>query len=113
MNSLFYTDVLFENDDSWGAFQLQHGVNHEGVYEAMLRNDLSPFYLDLFTFPREDNKQYLLDHYQAHLSNATLLNLPGIPDLSTVDFSDSDQREDWLSLHAIVHDNENAVLGLI
>lgn len=110
MNSLLFSDVAIESPEAWGQFQLAHGVAHQGVYEAMLRNDLVPFYLDLFVFPREDNQTYLLDHYQAHLSNAGLLGIQDIPDLSTYDLSS--EWADFAALHAVVHFNENQALGL-
>ncbi len=62
---------------------------------------------------RENGADYLLDHYQAHLSNASLLNLPGIPDLSSVDLADPNQYGDWMALHAQVHANEDSALGLL
>lgn len=113
MDALLFTDVAFESEESWGGFELVHGVTHQAVYDAMLQQSLEPFYLDLFSFPREGNQSYLLDHYQAHLSNAALLGLPDIPDLSSVDLADPTQRDDWLQLHALVHANENGILGLL
>lgn len=112
MNANLLTDVVFDSEDSWGSFQLIHGMTHQNVYDTMLRQSLVPYFVPLYDFPREAYGEYLLSHYQAHLSNARLLVLPGIPDLSSVDLNDEGQFRDWLGLHAVVHLNENAALGL-
>ncbi len=79
----------------------------------MLRRDAIPFYFPLLEFPRDENAEYMLDHYQAHLSNARLLGLPGIPDISSFDLQDEGQFRDFLAQHAIVHLNENRALNLV
>ena len=115
MNALLLADAPFDSDESWGAFQLQHGISHQTVYEYILRSDAlgnTPTYFPLFDFPRDGNQEYLLDHNQAHLSNARLLNLPGIPDLSTYDLTDEGQFRDFMILHAQVHANEDRAIGL-
>lgn len=113
MNTLLFTDVDYNSDEAWGAFELEHGVQHEAVYEAILRTGSAPYYLDLFNFPRENDKNYLLDHWQVHVSNASLLSLTGVPDLSTYDFANHpEQWQDFAQLHAQVHQNENTALGL-
>ncbi len=112
MNALLFRNVEFDSPDSWATFDLNHVGMHAAVYDAMLRRNLVPFYVPLAGFPREENDDYLLDHWQVHVSNARLLGLPGIPDLGTVDMSDPLQFSDWTDLHARVHENENVALGL-
>jgi hypothetical protein len=116
MNTLLFTDVLFESDEDWGSFELMHGMAHQKAYDTILQLETLPnipLYLDMFEFPRENNDEYLLLHWQAHQSNAALLGLVDLPDLSTVDLSDEGQRMDWLAQHALVHFNENQALGIL
>ncbi len=112
MNPSLFIDVPHDSEDAWGAFQLAHGMTHQTVYSAMLRRGLVPLYYPLMDFPRENNQAYLMDHWQAHVSNARLLGLRTVPDLATVDFKDPNQYEDWLETHALVHAAENRALGL-
>ncbi len=112
MNPLLLADARIEDEYSWGAFELQHGVMHETTYDRMLKRGLVPLHFPLGDFPREDNQDYLLAHWEEHRSIARLLNLPDIPDLATVDLSDPGQATDWLELHAFVHRNENLALGI-
>ncbi len=112
LNALLFQTVEFGSEDAWAGFDLQHTGMHAAVYDAMLKRNLVPFYVPLAGFPREDNTAYLLDHWQVHISNAELLNLPGIPDLGTVDLSDPLQFADWVQLHALVHKNENLALEI-
>lgn len=113
MNALLFTDVDYESDDSWGGFELAHGLTHQTVYEALLYvSDMTtvPVYYPLYVFPRRGNNEYLLNHYYTHLANARVLGIVGLPDLSTVDLEDDQQRDDWMKLHADVHAAENAIL---
>lgn len=112
MNTLLFVDVSVQDPESWGNFQLLHGMAHDEVYRKLLAANLVPFFLPLYDFPAADNAGYLMDHYMVHLSQARLLGLPGIPDLSAVELGDPLASRDWLTLHAIVHDNENRALGL-
>jgi hypothetical protein len=115
VNALLLSDVAFDSDDAWGAFQLQHGMMHQKVYDSILDKDAlqnEPEFYPLFDFPREDNKEYLFDHWRVHQSNALILGLPGIPDLSTYDLSDPAQYTDFLQQHFLVHLNENIALGI-
>lgn len=112
MNPFLFIDIPFNSPDAWGAFQIAHGLTHQTVYEALLKRNLIPLYYPLMDFPREDNKPYLLDHWETHRSNAQLLGLSDVPDLATVDLSDPSQFDDWLQVHALVHRNENLALGL-
>lgn len=115
MNTLLFTDIAFDSDEAWQAFQLMHGMAHQQVYDNILRADQLgnvPFFAPLFDFPREDNQEYLLDHWTTHLSNAKILGIVTVPDLSSVDLSDPGQYSDWLAIHAQVHATENAVLGI-
>lgn len=104
--------VNFDSDEGWGAFDEMHGIAHTQVHLAMLQRGLDPEYFPTLGFPREDNDEYLENHNRIHRSNADLLGLPFTPDLSTVDFSDPQQRDDWLFAHSLVHANEDAALGL-
>lgn len=113
MNSLLLTDVPFNSDEGWDSFTLIHGLSHQTVYNAMLQKNIVPTYYPLFDFPRKDNDGYLLDHWQVHQSNAQLLGIPDLPDLSTVDLSNEGEFQDWLAQHAIVHLNENVALGIV
>lgn len=116
MNSLLLTDVSFDSSEAWENFTLIHGISHQSVYQGILQIDALeniPTYYPLFDFPREENADYLLDHWRVHVSNAQLLGLPGIPDLSTVDLTSESQYADWLAQHALVHLNENAALGFL
>lgn len=116
MNALLFADIAFDSDEAWENFQLLHGLSHQTVYEQISQTDTMgnvPTYFPLFTFPREDNTDYLLDHWRVHQSNAALLGLTDLPDLSSVDLSDEGQFRDWNALHAQVHLNENVALGLL
>lgn len=113
MNALLLADVEFDSPFSWGAFQLVHGMTHQSVYDALVKRNLVPFFVPLYDFPREDNSEYLLDHYQTHLSQANLLGIVGVPDLSTYDLGNQGQFVDFLALHAQVHAAENAALGFV
>lgn len=113
VNTLLFTDVIFDSDESWGAFQVVHGVAHQTVHDALLRLNLVPFFVPLYDFPREGNAEYLLDHYQTHLSNASLLGIVGVPDLSSYDLDSEGQFIDFLALHAQVHAAENQALGIV
>ncbi len=112
MNPLLLSDVLPRDDDSWRAFEGLHNVMHTTAYDRMLARNLVPTNFPLGDFPREGNEGYLLDHWEVHRSIARLLNLPDIPDLSIVDLTDQGEAKDWLELHALVHFNENAALGI-
>lgn len=113
MSPVLLGAVDFDSEEAWGSFQLIHGISHQSIQGAMLKQGLIPFYLPLLEFPRDDNAQYLLDHYQVHLSTTRLLGLAGVPDLATVDFDSEDQFYNWLRLHAAVHAAENAALGIV
>lgn len=112
MDARLMVDVPFDSREAWSSFQLIHGMSHQTAYERLLAQNQVPFYLPLFDFPRENNAIYLLDHWQAHKSNARYLGLTVPFDLSTVDFKDQSQYSDWLNYHANVHANENAALGI-
>ena len=112
MNALLFSDVEFSSEDAWASFNLLHGVAHQAAYQKILALDITPTYLDLFVFPREENQTYLKDHWAVHQSNARALGINGLPDLSTVDLSDPEQYQDWMQLHYQVHQRENAVLGV-
>lgn len=112
LNALLFGTLEYDSPDAWAGFDLEHVGMHAAVYDAMLKRNLIPFYLPLAGFPRDGDEQYLLDHWQVHISNAQLLGLPGIPDLATVDLDDPLQFADWVELHAQVHANENLALSL-
>lgn len=112
MNVLLFTDVLYGSDEAWENFELIHGIQHQSVYQAIMALDLLPVYTDMFSFPREENADFLLDHWRSHQSNALLLGLQLPFDISTVDFSDRLQYETWLSQHSQIHLNENVALGI-
>lgn len=111
MNALLFTDVDIKSDESWGAFQIAHGITHQTTYQAILALDRVATYMDMFDFQREDNQNYLLDHWEVHRANASALGLPSIVDLSVVDLSDPAQYLSWMQLHSQVHLNEQAALG--
>lgn len=112
MNSLLWTDVDFDSDEAWQGFSLMHGTQHQTVYQAIMAKDLLPIYTDVFTFPREDNADFMLDHWRIHQSNALLLGITMPYDLSSADLNDRGQYSDWLAQHAIIHANENQTLGI-
>ena len=112
MNDLLFTDVEFDSLEAWENFQLIHGMSHQKVYDTLLAQNKIPLFFPLFDFPRLDNEQYLLDHWEVHKSNATFLNILSVPDLSSYDLSRRGDYEDFLNLHAQVHRIENKVLGL-
>lgn len=111
MNPLLFTDVQLDADDSWGSFELIHGVTHESTYTALLARNLVPFWVPLFEFPREDNHEYLLSHWQVHQSTARLLGIAGYPDIGSADFQDEGQYQQWMALHAQIHAQEEAALA--
>jgi hypothetical protein len=112
VNVLLFTDVEFDSPEAWENFQLIHGMAHQRVYDLLLEQNTVPMFLPLFDFPRNGNQDYLLDHWQVHRSNALLLNITSVPDLATYDLTDQGQYEDFLSLHAQVHQIENDALGI-
>lgn len=112
MNALLWTDVQFDSDEAWQGFTLMHGTQHHTVYQAIMAQDLLPVYTDMFSFQREDNTDFLLDHWRVHQSNALLLGIQLPYDLSSADLSDQNQYTDWLAQHAIIHANENQALGI-
>ncbi len=112
MNANLFDDIPFDSEDAWGAFQINHGVTHHSVYRAILAQGKIPFYLPLFEFPRLENSGYLNDHYQVHRSQARLLGISQIADISIGDFEDPSQFANWLKIHAQIHAVENQVLGL-
>lgn len=111
MNARLFTDVDYNSDESWGAFQLAHGITHQTTYEALLARDLVPVFFPMFDFERENNGDYLLDHWEVHRSNAAALGLPQIVDLSKVDLSNPREYQSWMQLHAQVHLNEQRALA--
>ena len=113
MNTLLFVDVDFHSEESWGAFDIAHGLDHDFFYQSMLRKNFVPFYMSMFDFPRSDNNDYLMVHDQVHRSNAAALGIVGLPDLSTVNFADEQQAKDWMNLHALVHIAENTALALV
>lgn len=112
MNTDILIDVPFESLEAWEAFDLTHGMIHQTAYLALLRLGKVPTFYPLFGFPRIDNKEYLLDHWEVHQSQARLLNITGVPDLSVINLEDRAQFVDWLAIHAQVHAAENKVLGI-
>lgn len=111
MNPNLFIDVEYDSADSWGAFQIAHGMTHQTTYEAILQRDKVPFYLDMYEFPHDDYTEYLLDHYEVHRSNAQALGIASIVDLSTVDLSNPQEYQSWMQLHAQVHLNEQRALA--
>lgn len=112
MNALLLTDVIVDDDDSWFSFEGLHNIMHSTAYERLLLRGLVPTNFPLGNFPRDGNEGYLLDHWEVHRSIARLLNLPDIPDLSSVDLQEPGEAADWMELHALVHRNENLALGI-
>ena len=105
----------FDSDESWGGFELMHGMAHQKVYDTINQKDTLgnvPAFSPLFDFPREDNSDYLLDHWRVHQSNAQLLGITLPYYLSTADFQNQSSFVDWLAQHAVIHANENTALGL-
>lgn len=112
VNTLLFADVDPKSPEAWASFTLEHGLLHQKVYEELSYRHRVPTFYPLFDWPREDNQQYLLDHWSVHQSNASILGITSVPDLSAYDFSEVNQYEDFLALHAQVHFNENAALGI-
>ena len=112
MDALLFSDIDFDSDEAWEAFTLQHGIAHQSVYQDIMAKNLVPIYTLMFDFPRDDNQDYLLDHWRVHQSNALLLGITLPYDLSTADLSDPGQFKDWNAQHSIIHLNENNALGI-
>ncbi len=112
MNANVLLDAPFDSEEGWEAFDLLHGHIHQTAYLALLRQGKVPIFYPLMGFPRRNNEEYLLDHWAVHQSQARLLGIGGVPDLSVVDFTDRAQFDDWLQLHAAVHARENAALEI-
>lgn len=112
MSPELFAYVRFSSVEDWDNFTLVHGMAHQTTEEAMLRMSLTPELYPMLDFPRVDNTEYLLAHYAAHQSNAHLLNLPSIPDISQVNMADESDFNNWMQLHAIIHQAENAALGI-
>ncbi len=113
MSSAVLIDVDFDSEEAWEAFALDHGIEHQTVYSAMAARNLLPDFYPAMEFSRNDNDDYLLYHYQMHQSNARLLGIPSIVDISTVDLNDRGEYYDWLQIHAAIHANEKISLGMV
>ena len=109
---MLLSDTLVDVEEGWDAFTFAHGMDHDTVFTKMLTLNFIPAYYPLYDFPKEQNDDYLFLHNEVHKSNAIFLNISGVPDLSTVDFSDRNQVSDWMNEHQAVHIAENTALGL-
>ena len=112
MNLSPFSDLPFGDDDAWDDFSLAHSLAHDKIAQVMYSN--SNYYE---TYPLEETPQHdrnwLLNHQSEHQSIFSLLNLTGLPDLSTVDFAKQDEFEDWVFLHSQIHTTINAQLGIV
>jgi len=112
MNALFFTDVKIDSPDTWEAFTLAHGIDHDLLDRVLRKEGHQVAFYPLYEFPRLDNDAYLQTHWQVHQSHARVLGVTLKADLSTADFSDEDQVRDWLQQHAYIHLAENKALGV-
>lgn len=112
MNASLLIDVPFNEPEAWAAFDMLHGQIHQTAYLALLRLGKAPTFFPIFGFPRLDNQEYLFEHWLVHQSQARLLGITGIPDLSVSDLGDREQFDNWLQMHAAVHVAENKALSI-
>lgn len=112
MNIAVWTDTPFDDADAFLDFQLAHVLAHDRIAQVLYSG--SGFYQ---TYPLYDENHgdagWKLDHQTEHESIFTLLQMDGLPDLTTVDFDKRDEFENWMLLHQQVHERINNALGIV
>jgi hypothetical protein len=85
------------------VFAYHNAQHHVAVTSALASQGVTgqPFFI-LDPLPINDPSSWLLAHQTMHNFVNSYLNIPG-NDLTAVDFSDREQRADWIQLHATEH----------
>lgn len=110
VNIVIFADAPFEDNDAFLDFLMAHEISHSGI--AVKIASLGGFVSSrpLGQKPEED-KDWMLDHYQIHLEIGSYLSQP-VPDLMGYDLSVQEQHEEWMTIHSNVHSNINSALGI-
>jgi hypothetical protein len=110
VNVAILADAPFEDENAFLEFLGGHELSHSGI--AVKIASIGGFLTSrpLGQKP-EDDRDWMLDHYQIHLEIGSQLVLP-VPDLMGYDLSVQDQYEEWMQIHGNLHSQINAKLGI-
>lgn len=99
--NVFGTGVTFGRPDSFVDFIFRNAIAHSQIWVAV-----NGFSLPTYTakmLHEYNGDAWLQDHNAEHLAIASSLGLPAPPDLSDVDFTDKADHDNWMQIHALVH----------
>lgn len=111
MNLSPWTDIPFKDDDAFLDFQMAHALAHIKIAQVMYGLGSTYSVYPLMETPKSD-ADWKLNHQSEHESIYFDLGLTGVPDLSTVDFNDEGEFNDWMLLHQQVHQFINSTLNI-
>ena len=103
-------DAPFGNQEAFNDFLGQHDLAHTTIASTMARKGSVLNVVPLADTP-VDNKDWLLDHYSTHVEIGRYIG-QSVPDISSVDLKNEEQYLDWMLLHAQLHEQINAALGI-
>jgi hypothetical protein len=104
------SEAPFGDDESFLDFLGQNELSHISIGKALALNGYILTSAPPIGNPLETS-DWMLDHWQRHREECLPLGIP-VPDLSTANLRDEVEYEDWMQLHAILHEQENSLLGI-
>lgn len=101
-----------KNMREWEAWSFNHKIQHDAIASAILAQktkSLIPYILDPIN--RTDPQVFLQNNSQTHIDICNILDVAG-SDLSSVDWEDPQQLENWIYLHWQEHSTFNTTLKI-
>jgi len=111
MNLTPFTQIPFGDKNSFFEFLGMHELAHNTIAtKASNIKQLVPS-VPLTGVPQDD-KDWLLTHYNLHQAIASAFRMSGVGDLSAVDLNNESQFYDWMAYHGALHEQINLVAGI-
>ena len=110
MNIAIVSDAPFGNVDAFNDFLGVHDIAHQTIARFLASAGRPLNSVPLADTP-VDNPDWMLDHYQIHVSIGSAIR-QSVPDLSSVDLTNEEQYRDWMLIHADLHEQINYALRI-
>jgi len=112
MNIEPFSSLDINDEDAWASFRLAHGLAHQTIYLEIGRlNGGGDKKFPLIDFQKFD-KDWLENHNIEHISISNALNIVGTPDISTVNFENQDEVDNWMLTHNSLHKQIDQLLNI-
>lgn len=102
-------DVPFGNKMAWQDFLFEHYLEHKQIADAIFQKYGVQIATPVFT-DESDINSWLLNNAEAHAQELQVIGLQGIVP-TDVNLNDQQAYNDWMAIHAMIHQAERATLG--